>query len=149
MHVRDRNRALRHGLGERGVHTFQQVVLLGVRNDQIDVGQAGGGGRIARVAAGEDGAQAVPPSPPGRLARGAGGGVGDGAGVDDVEVGVGERSHHLVAGGQELAGEAFDLRLVQLAAEICKINAHPGILAPLPSVHAGELRRRPPICGDR
>jgi suppressor for copper-sensitivity B len=38
-----------------------------------------------------------------------------------------------MAGGEHLAGEALDLRLVQLATEIRKMNAHPGIL-PVPPI---------------
>jgi hypothetical protein len=46
-----------------------------------------------------------------------------------MEVRLGERPHHFVAGGQEVAGEALDLRLVQLAAEVGEVDAHRGILA--------------------
>lgn len=62
-----------------------------------------------------------------------------------MEVRLGERFRHLVAGGLEVAGEALDLRLVELAAEICKMNAHQGILSLVRIVHDGRRMRAPKI----
>src|SRR6185295_6592113 len=70
-----------------------------------------------------------PRAAPRRLARIARRQVGHRTAVDHMEVGLVEALDHLVAGGDHLAGEALDLRLVELATEIRQVNAHPGILA--------------------
>jgi len=117
------------------VDAGEKAVLLGVGHDQVDTGDARSLRRpLGGVAAGQHGARrpdaSFPPRPARRLARRPGRHVGDGAGVDDVEVRLGERSHDLVARGGELPRQALDLRLVQFAAEVGKVDAHDGCRPP-------------------
>ena len=114
---------------KRRVDEVDQAVLLRVGDHEVDSSQPGGLlGGAARVAAGEHRPDRPPGSPrsPRRLARLPGRGLGDRAGVDDVEVRLGERAHHLVAGRLEVPPQALDLRLVELAAEVGEVDAHGG-----------------------
>ena len=149
--IGDLRRAGRRLLREGRVDLLQQEVLLRVRDDQVDPGDPRRlGGLVRRPAAGDHRAQprADPRAAPRGLARVARRQVGDGAAVEDVEVGLFERVHHPVAGGEHLAGEPLDLRLVQLATEIREMNAHPGILPVLSLVFRGArtaMRGHPAI----
>src|SRR6202035_1552441 len=116
-------------LGEGLQHPLQQPVLVAIRNHQVDAGEPRGLRRLrGGIAAGQHGAQARihPPAAARGLARGARSGPRHGAGVDDVEVGHGERADGQVAGLPEPAETRVDLRLVQLAAQVGEEDAHGG-----------------------
>ncbi len=102
----------------------EEVILVGVRHHQVHSGEARGLLRACRgPATGQDGAE-PPPAAAYRFAGAAGRGPRHRAGVDDVEVRLDQGTDHLVAGGGKLASQALDLRLVQLAAEVGKVDAH-------------------------
>ncbi len=54
--------------------------------------------------------------------------MSDGAAVDHMEIGIGQRGRNGVSGSPELASQVLELGLIQLAAKVGKEDPHRGLL---------------------
>ena len=111
----------RRGVRLLNTEDVEEAHLAAVVDDQIDFGHGFELlGRAVRVTPRRDDLRAgvAPLGPPQHLARLAVGDVGDGAAIEDEDVGAVGGRHDVVAGAGEGQRQGFGLGLVELAAQV-------------------------------
>jgi hypothetical protein len=107
--------------------SIYELILLIVGNDEVDSGEICGLSWIGgSVATRQDGQQSrvLAFSLSRQFARPTSSDVGDGAGVDHMDIRVFQRAGGAISGTNELACKLLELRLVEFAAKIREEDSH-------------------------